>query len=156
MRAVVSELSFVSSTVVKPHLPESFHSASSELSLILDPIFSDTHEPPFALIMVIFPLAFVDEVSFSINELSMSFHFAFDPVSKVVATIIINIFSPSVPQAISFFSFISVAIRIDFTGLHIWPVFGYKSSSHLFAEASIVDGIKHFAEPVGVELRALV
>lgn len=156
MRVVVSELSFVSSTVVEPHLSESFHSASSELSFILDPIFSHTHQPPFALIMVIFPLAFVDKVSFSIDELSMSFHFALDPVSKVVATIIVNVFSPSVPQAISFFSFISVTIRIDFTGLNIRPVFGYKSSSHLFAVAGIVDGIKHFAESVRVELRALV
>lgn len=156
MRIVISELPFVPSTIVEPHLPESLHSASSELSFILDPLFSNSHQPPFAFVMVIFPLAFVDKITLSINQLSVAFHFPFNPVSKIIATIIVNVFAPAVPETISFFSFIPVAIGIDFTGLNIRPILWYKCSSHLFAVASVVDRIKHFAESVGVELRALI
>lgn len=122
MGHVVSELAFVSSAVVEGHLPKSFHFASSKLSFVLDPVLSLSHKPSLPFMMIIFPLPFIDKVSISVNQLPLTLHLPFDPVSEIVGSVVVDVFSSAVTQIVAFLALITVTVCIDLTCLDVWTI----------------------------------
>ena len=118
MRDVVAELSLVPSTIVKPHLTESFHPSTSELSLVLGPVSPSAHQPAFALVVIVLPLPLVHQVAVRIDQLPIALHFSLDPISEEMAAVVIDVFSFTVPQCVSFFSLVAIPIGIDFAGFN--------------------------------------
>lgn len=121
-REVIAELAFVSLSVVEPHLAEALHLATSELPLVLHPICPETHDAPSALVVIVLPTSLVDQVSRRIVKLALALHFALGPVSQVVASVVINVFSLSMTQVLFLLALVSVSVCVYLTDLHFWPV----------------------------------
>lgn len=152
MLEVVYELSFVSFAIFEKNLSEAFHPSSSEFSLVFYPISASAYQLSFALIMIVFPLPFIYNVSICINQLSFSLHFAFYPITKIVTAVIIDVFASSMSQSISFFSLIPVSIRIDLTRFYVRSILGYQCACQSFARSCIVERIEYLAKIIGIEL----
>ena len=93
MRQIIYKLTLVSLTISKYYLTESLHPTSAELALIFYPVCSSSDQPPFALVVIVFPLALVYYIAICIDQLTFSFHLALHPVTEVVTPIVVYVFA---------------------------------------------------------------
>lgn len=152
MRQIVYELTFVSFAIFEEDLTETLHPSSSKFSLIFYPICASPQQFTLALIVIVSPLSLIDDVAICIDQLPFSFHLTFNPIPKVVAAIIIDVFASTMSQSISLFAFISVSICIDLASFYIWSILRYQSASQPLTCSSIIERIENFAKTIRVEL----
>lgn len=116
-------MAFVSLAIVEPHLAEALHLAASELALVLDPIRAETHDSASALVVIVLPPAFVDQIAIGIVELALAFHLSLHPVSQVIAAIVVDVSSLAVTQVLLLLALVSVAVCINLADFHFRPIF---------------------------------
>lgn len=97
-RIIISELSFIFISILKIHLSEPLHPSCLELSDIFDPFYiCKTIYCAFPIVLIIFPLSLILNISIWVIKFTLSFHFTFEPISIIITTISIKIFAFSMP-----------------------------------------------------------
>lgn len=115
-RIIVSKLPFVFISILKDHFSKTLHFTSLKFPNILNPIHvCQSIQSSLSIVQIILPLSFILNISIRIIQLTLAFHFPFEPISIVITSISIQIFSLSMSQLIFLLSCIHVAICVKFT-----------------------------------------
>lgn len=123
-RKIISKLPFISFTIIKPHLSKALHLTTSKLPFIFCPISTETHEPSCSFIVIIFPISIINKVRVTIVKLTLPIHFTFFPITYIVTTVCIQVFSSAMSKIIFVLALIAIAVCINFTYFNLWSILG--------------------------------
>ncbi len=121
-REIISELPFVSFTIIKPHLSKTLHLSTSKLPFIFCPVSTKTHQSPCSFIMIIFPIAIVHQIRVTIVKLSLSIHLTFFPITYIITTISIYVFTSSMSKIIFVLALVAISVCINLTYFNLWSI----------------------------------
>lgn len=90
---ITPELPFEPAPILVEQLPKPIPIARPELTLILIPLLSRRViiQLTFPLKVIIPPFSFILEIALEIKQLAHSLHFALDPITKVIASIGVDV-----------------------------------------------------------------